>query len=299
MAFGRIRWKQGNGKLNQPKGKRMKKRYLSAALLTAAVLSVQAQQIVIDGSTTVGPVGKAFAEYFMRNNPGINVTVSESGSGNGARGILNSTIDVGMMSRFMTVGEFKACAEQGVRPVAHVVALDGLPIIVHPSNPVSNLTVEQVRQIYAGEITNWRQVGGPNLDIVAVSRDTNSGTYETFYGLVMTHAGGKENIAAGVEYVGSNGAVRQRVQSTPAAIGYAGLGFVDETVKALRINNVMPSEATVLTGDYPIARALYMFTNGYPQMGTPLYRFMTLHLTPQGEEIVKSIGFVPVTQYGF
>lgn len=277
----------------------MKKKTLGVALLAAAAFSTQAQQIVIDGSTTVGPIGKAFAEYFMRNNPGINVTVSESGSGNGARGILNSTCDVGMLSRFMTEGEFKACAEKGVMPIAHVVALDGLPILVHPSNPVSNLTVEQVRKIYTGEITNWREVGGPNLDIVAVSRDTNSGTYETFYGLVMTHAGGKEKIGAGVEYVGSNGAVRQRVQTTPAAIGYAGLGFVDETVKALRINGVMPSEATVMTGDYPIARALYMFTNGYPELGTPLYKFMTLHLTPQGEEIVKSIGFVPVTQYGF
>ena len=259
-------------------------------------MSVQAQdQIVIDGSTTVGPIGKAFAEFFMKNNPGINVTVSESGSGNGARGILNSTCDVGMMSRFMRETEFKACADNGVMPVAHVVALDGLPIIVHPSNPVSDLTIEQIRKIYTGEIRNWRDVGGPNMDIVFVSRDTNSGTYETFNDIVMQ----KEQIHGGCEYVGSNGAVRQRVQTTPAAIGYAGLGFVDDTVKALKVNGIEPREQTIIAGDYPIARALYMFTNGYPPMGTLLYKFMTLHLTPEGEEIVKSIGFVPVTQYGF
>ncbi len=275
----------------------MKIRNTVLALIAAAgISSAPAQdQIVIDGSTTVGPIGKAFAEYFMQHHPGINVVVSESGSGNGARGIVNNSIDIGMMSRFMRETEFKACADNGVMPVAHVVALDGLPILVHPSNPVSDLTVEQVRKIYTGEIRNWRELGGPNMAIVFVSRDTNSGTYETFNNVVMQG----ETIHGSCEYVGSNGAVRQRVQTTPAAIGYAGLGFVDETVKALRINGVMPSEATVITGDYPVARALYMFTNKYPEMGTPLYRFMTLHLTPEGEEIVKSIGFVPVTQYGF
>ncbi len=277
-------------------------RTLAASLAIGGSLAVSGlaqERIVLDGSTTVGPIGKAFAEYYMQQNPGVNVTVSESGSGNGARSIINKTAQVGMMSRFMAVGEFKAALENEVMPVVHVVALDGLPVLVHPSNPVDDLTVEQVRKIYKGEITNWREVGGPNRQIVVISRDTNSGTYETFYGMVMTHAGGKEKIGAGAEYVGSNGAVRQRVQTTPAAIGYAGLGFVDETVKALKIEGVMPSEATVRTGEYAIARALYMFTDRYPELGTHLYRLMNLHLTQEGEEIVKSIGFVPVTAYGF
>ncbi len=271
-------------------------RVVIAAVMAAGMINAQAQdQIVIDGSTTVGPIGKAFAEFFMKNNPGVNVTVSESGSGNGARGIVNNTIQVGMMSRFMRDTEFKACVDNGVTPVVHVVALDGLPVLVHPSNPVGDLTLEQVRKIYKGEITNWRQVGGPDMAIVFVSRDTNSGTYETFNEIVMQ----KEQIHGSAEYVGSNGAVRQRVQTTPAAIGYAGLGFVDETVKALKINGIEATERNIIAGDYPIARALYMFTNGYPKLGSNLYKLMTLHLTPEGEEIVKSIGFVPVTQYGF
>ncbi len=246
--------------------------------------------IVIDGSTTVGPIAKAFAEYYMKNNPSVNITVSESGSGNGAKSLINNTCQIADMSRFMKDKEFKVAVEKGIFPVAHVVALDGLPILVHPSNPVKQLTVEQVRKIYMGEIKNWKDVGGPDLKIVTISRDTNSGTYETFNKMVMK----KKKIAEGCEYVGSNGAARGRVQSTPAAIGYAGLGFVDRTVKALMINGIYPSAKTVKTGKYPIARPLFMFTNGYPKMGSHVYQFVTLHLTEKGKEIVKRIGFVPV-----
>jgi len=107
----------------------------------------------------------------------------------------------------------------------------------------------------------------------------------------------KEKIAEGCEYVGSNGAVRSRVQSTPNAIGYAGLGFVDKTVKALSVNGIYPTRKTVSTGKYPIARPLFMFTNGYPKMGSHIYQFVTIHLTKQGQEMVERIGFVPVTAY--
>lgn len=264
---------------------------LMIGLLSVGVVS--ADKIVVDGSTTVGPIAKAFAEYYMSVNPDVNITVSESGSGNGAKGLINKTIDIGTMSRFMKYEEFGACAKNQVMPVAHVVAFDGLPILVHPSNPVSELSLDQVRDIYMGKITNWKAVGGPDVKIVFISRDTNSGTYETFEGLVMR----KEKIADTCEYVGSNGAVRGRVQSTPAAIGYAGLGFVDDTVKALKVNGIYPSRQTVISGKYPIARPLYMFTNGYPKMGSALFQFMTIHLSQKGQEIVERIGFVPVTQY--
>lgn len=260
---------------------------------TASYAQKAENKIVIDGSTTVGPIAKAFAEYYMGKHPEVNITVSESGSGNGAKSLVNGVCDVADMSRFMKDNEFQAAVENGVFPVAHVVAMDGLPILVHPSNPIRGLTVEQVRHIYTGRITNWNELGGPNLKIVKVSRDTNSGTYETFEELVMH----KERIAEDTEYVGSNGAVRQRVQSTPAAIGYAGLGFVDRTVKALEINGIFPDQQTVSSGRYPIARPLYMFTNGYPKLGSHLHAFVTLHLTEQGQEIVESIGFVPVTSY--
>lgn len=250
-------------------------------------------KIVIDGSTTVGPIAKAFAEYYMALNKNVNISVSESGSGNGAKSLINNKCDIADMSRFMKGKEFKAAIEKGIYPVAHVVALDGLPILVHPGNPVTALTLDQVRNIFKGIIRNWKEVGGPDKKIVLISRDTNSGTYETFNKLVMK----KEKIVKECEYVGSNGAVKGRVQSTVNAIGYAGLGFVDRTVKALKVDGVYPSKKTVTSGSYPIARPLFMFTNGYPKMGSHLYNFIRIYMTKKGQEIIKRIGFVPVTAY--
>lgn len=266
---------------------------VALAFFLCSALFAQNNNIVIDGSTTVGPIAKAFAEYYMQQNKGVNITVSESGSGNGAKSLINKACDVADMSRFMKDKEFKAAVDNNVMPVAHVVAMDGLPIIVHPGNPVDALTVAQVRDIYIGKITNWKELGGPDRKIIKISRDTNSGTYETFETIVM----GGEKIAADCEYVGSNGAVRQRVQSTPAAIGYAGLGFVDKTVKALKINEIYPTSQTVSKGKYPISRPLYMFTNGYPELGSHLHNFISLYLTSKGQEIIETIGFVPTTEY--
>ncbi|UCF33694.1 MAG: phosphate ABC transporter substrate-binding protein [Phycisphaerales bacterium] len=250
-------------------------------------------KVRIDGSTTVGPITKAFAEYYMRQHPDVNITVSESGSGNGAKSLVNGTCDAAAMSRFMKPQEFSAAVDKGVMPVAHVVAIDGIAIVVHPSNPMANLTVSQVRDIYAGKITNWSQVGGPDKKIVAISRDSNSGTFECFNNLVMQ----KEKIAGSTEYVGSNGAARQRVQSTPGAVGYVGLGFLDRTVKALSVDNVHPDPDSVTSGRYPVARPLYLFTDGYPELGSHLHAFVTLHLSRKGQEIIESLGFVPVTHY--
>ncbi len=275
---------------------------LSAVLVSLTVLSAagygQAGRggkttVVVDGSTTVGPIAKAFAEYYMGKHSEVSITVSESGSGNGAKSLINGTCDGADMSRFMKNTEFEAAVAKGVMPVAHVVAMDGIAIIVHPANPVGALSVEQVRDIYLGKVTNWQQLGGPDVNLVMISRDTNSGTYETFAKLVMH----KERVVAGTEYVGSNGAVRQRVQNTRAAIGYVGLGFVDETVKALTMNGVKPNPRTVASGRYPIARPLFMFTDGYPKLGSHLHAFVTLHLSERGQEIIEDIGFVPVTRY--
>ena len=263
------------------------------ALCLSSVVVAEQTKIVVDGSTTVGPIAKAFAEYYMENNKDVNITVSESGSGNGAKSLINSTCDVATMSRPMKDTEFKAAIYGNVLPFPHVVAMDGLPVLVHPSNPVKGLTVEQVRDIYTGKITNWKDVGGPDMKIVKISRDTNSGTYETFDTMVLN----KQKIAQDAEYVGSNGAVRERVQSTPAAIGYAGLGFVDDTVRALKINDIAPDKSTVSSGRNPISRPLFIVTNGYPKLGSHLQAFVTLHLTKKGQEIIESIGYVPVTSY--
>jgi phosphate transport system substrate-binding protein len=265
------------------------------ALLLGPVSHIAADEnkIVIDGSTTVGPIAKAFAEYYMSNRKGVNITVSESGSGNGAKSLVNGVCDIADMSRFMKDKEFKAAVDNGVLPVAHVVAIDGIAIVVHPSNPVKGLSVQQVRDIYTGKIKNWRDIGGPSKRIVKIGRDTNSGTYETFEKLVMQ----KQRVAADTETAASNGQVRARVQKTQAAMGYVGLGFVDRTIKALAINEIAPTPKTIASGAYPIARPLFMFTNGYPKLGTHLHAFVTLHLSRKGHEIIESIGFIPATEY--
>jgi phosphate transport system substrate-binding protein len=261
--------------------------------LAASAASAEQAKIVVDGSTTVGPIAKQFAEYYMSQHPDVSISVSESGSGNGAKSLINKTCDVATMSRFMKDTEFKAAVDAGVLPVAHTIAMDGIAVIVHPADPVAGLTVEQVRDIYTGRVTNWKQLGGPDRPIVVISRDTNSGTYETFETLVLKG----EKIAASAEYVGSNGAVRQRVQTTPSAVGYVGLGFVDQTVKALSINGIYPERAVVASGKYAISRPLFMFTNGYPELGSHLHAFVTLYLSQQGQKIIEDLGFVPVTDY--
>lgn len=271
----------------------MRKLLLVAGLVGSCAM-VQAQdKLVMDGSTTVGPIAKAFAEYYMRQNPGVNITVSESGSGNGAKALLNGSCDIANLSRNLKDAERTAMEEKGVKPVSHVVAHDALPVIVHPSNKVKGLTIEQVRDIYTGKVTNWKQVGGSDLAVIIISRDTNSGTFETFKELVL---GKDARIFEGAEYTGSNGAVRQRVQMTKGAIGYVGLGFIDRSVKALQINGIEPCAETVVNKSYPISRELFMFTNGEPKADSLVAKFMGLAHSQKGREIIEEIGFVPVSE---
>lgn len=246
--------------------------------------------ISIDGSTTVGPIAKAFAEYYKEAHPDVNITISESGSGNGVKSLMNGSCDIANMSRFMKAKEFKSCVDKGVLPIAHTVAYDGLAVVVNPQNKISALTIAQIADIFTGKITNWKQLGGDDAKIVVISRDTNSGTYETFNELVLKKAAVSKN----AEYVGSNGQARSRVNSTKYAVAYVGLGFADATMKALSVEGILPTSSSVASGKYPIARPLYMFTNGAPKMGGDVFNFVTLCLSPEGREIIKDLGFVPV-----
>ena len=263
---------------------------LAAAAFTSAPAMAE-KNIVIDGSTTVGPIAKAFADYY-KEKTGIGATISESGSGNGVKSLINGACDIANMSRFMKDSEFKTCVEKGILPVAHVVAFDGLAVVVNPANKVGALTMAQLADIYTGKIRNWKELGGADAEIVVISRDTNSGTYETFNELVLR----KNPVVKGAEYVGSNGQAKTRVASTKNAIAYVGLGFADDSVKTLSVDGILPSPKTIVSGKYPIARPLFMFTNKYPKMGTPVYDFVTLHLSEEGREIVRDLGYVPVAE---
>jgi phosphate transport system substrate-binding protein len=251
-------------------------------------LGLFAETIVVDGSTTVGPIAKAFAEYYMNANKGVNIQVSESGSGNGAKSLINGSCNIADMSREMKPEEVSAAKAKGVNPVQTEIAWDGIAVIVHPSNPVANLTIDQIRKIYTGEFTNWKQVGGPDKAIVLISRDTNSGTYECFEGMVMN----KQKMTDKVEYDGSNGSIKQKIQSTPLAIGYVGHGFVDTTVKAVSVNSVKCTKANILAKKYPISRPLYMYTNGTPKAGTHTSKFLNLYKTKEGKAMIEKLGYV-------
>ena len=271
--------------------------YKKTALAVFATVTLMgsafgSEKIVCEGSSTVGPLAKAFAEYYMEKNPTTAITISESGSGNGAKAIVEGTCDIADMSRNMKDKEFKNAVANGVMPCPHVIALDGLAMVVHKSNPVKTLTMAQIKDIYLGKIKNWKQVGGTDRKIVVITRDTNSGTFETFEKLVMQ----KAHIASGVEVVGSNGQAKSRVSTTKDAIAYVGLGFM-EGLKGVAVNGVLPSADTVRSGAYAIARPLFMYTNGYPKIGSELYNFITTYLSEDGQEIVEEIGFVPVTNY--
>jgi len=264
-----------------------------ALVLATKVVATEKQTLQINSSTTVGPIADAFAEAFKSNYPDLEITVKKTGSGDGAAALVDGRCDIATMSRFMKDEEFKKAVEKGVFPVAHVVAMDGVCVVVHPSNPVTQLTKEQIRDIYKGKITNWKEVGGTDLPIVVISRDTSSGTYETFHGLVMN----KEEMGSKVEYVNSNPQAHARVKTTVGAVGYVGIGFLDANVKALKVDGVLPSRQTIATGQYPVARPLFMFTNGYPKLGSMTYKFCTFYLTETGQEIIEAKGFIPVTNY--
>jgi phosphate transport system substrate-binding protein len=272
----------------------MKKAIIGMVVVGLALgAAVQGETLQIEGSTTVGPIADAFVGYFKKVYPDLDITVKKTGSGDGAAALVDSRCDIATMSRFMKDKEFKDAVASGVYPVAHVVAMDGVCIVVHPSNPVKALTKAQIRDIYMGKISNWSEVGGPSMPIVAISRDTSSGTYETFHGLVME----KKEMGFGVEYVNSNPQAHARVKTTQGAVGYVGIGFLDRSVKAVKVDGILPSRQTIANGVYPVARPLFMFTNGYPKLGTMVHKFCTFYLTEKGQELVEAKGFVPLTVY--
>jgi phosphate transport system substrate-binding protein len=198
-----------------------------------------------------------------------------------------------MSSRFLKPEEFKKAVEKNIFPVAHAIAMDGVCIVVHPSNPVKELTSQQVCDIYMGKITNWKELGGSDMPIVAISRDTSSGTYEVFHEKVMK----KQNMASGIEYANANPQVHARVKATAGAIGYVGLGFVDSNVKALKIDGVVPTKQTIAQGVYPVSRPLFLFTNGYPKLASLVHAFCNFYLSEEGQSIIEAKGFVPLTNY--
>ncbi len=248
-----------------------------------------AGKIVIKGSTTVLPVAQKCAEAYMKEHPDVKISISGGGSGNGIKALIDGMTDIADASRFIKDKEVKLAVEKGRYPVPFSVAYDSIIPVVHPSNSVSGLSLEQLKPIYKGEIKNWKEVGGPDRDVVVISRDTSSGTYEVWEKKVMD----KERVYPGALLQASNGAVVQAVSKNKNAIGYIGLGYLDKSVKGLKVDGVMGSESTTLDGTYPISRALFMFTDGWPKGDT--LDFINYVKHPQkGQKHVSKAGYVPL-----
>ncbi|RLF39799.1 MAG: phosphate ABC transporter substrate-binding protein [Thermoplasmata archaeon] len=261
---------------------------LSASLIEAMAQKSRTKKLTIQGSTTVLPIAQRCAEEFMKEHPEANISVRGGGSGVGIAALIDGTIDIATASRAMKTKELKKARVNGINPVAHVVARDAIAVILHPQNPVNNLTKSQLKAIYTGAISRWNEVGGSSDVIVVVSRDVASGTFEVFNELALD----KQRVRPDALMQASNQAVVNIVASTNGAIGYVGLGYLSKEVKPIAIDGVMPSIATAKSGAYLLARSLYMYTDGKPKGLAK--EFIDFVLGPKGQRIVKEEGFVPV-----
>lgn len=247
-----------------------------------------ATTLTMAGSTTVLPIAQVAAEKFMELHPRVNISVRGGGSGVGLAALIDQTADIANTSRPIKTKEIDACQKKGINPVETVVARDSITIITHPTNRVKGLTLSQLKDIYTGKISNWKDVGGKAGVIVVISRDAASGTFEAFSELALNDAKTRENALM----LASNQAVATTVAQTPTSIGYTGLGYCLPRVKTLKIDGVMPGKQTVVSGKYKLARSLFMYTNGRPKGLAK--QFLDFILSAQGQKIVEEAGYVPI-----
>ena len=269
-------------------GRRFMRVGVAAALVMGLFtfgFAASAADVTMSGSTTILPIAQAVAEAYA----GVyEIEVSGGGSGVGITNLIDGTTMICDSSRVLKAEEYAAAVAKGVYPMMWYVANDALSPIVHPSNPVSDLTMAQLKQIYAGEITNWSQVGGSNTPILVVSRDSSSGTYGSWSDLILKGAA----VTTGAVHTSSNADVANEVAGNPNAIGYVGLGYLNDSVKAVAVGGVAATVQTALDRTFPIARPLFMVTNGFPT--GPAFNVLMWILSDNGQRLVLEMGFAPI-----
>lgn len=256
--------------------------------------------VQIKGSDTMVNISQAWAEDFMKKHPGTSIAVTGGGSGNGITSLISSTCDIAEVSREMKESEIALARQKGVEPKKIVVALDGLAVVVHPSNPLSQLTISQLADIYTGRVTNWKQVGGHDAKIVLLSREVNSGTHVYFKEHVLRHgnADAKEEFSPQALLLPSSQAIVDEASQNTDAIGYFGMGYITKNLKVLKVAIddkspfYAPSIALIQNNTYPISRPLIMYTKGEPVGLTKT--FVDYVLSPEGQQVVRRLDFVPI-----
>jgi phosphate transport system substrate-binding protein len=266
---------------------------------TADTSPASGQTIENKGSDTLVNLALAWAEEYMAIRPEARISVTGGGSGTGIAAMINGTVDIANASRAMKAEEKAAAEDNGIQPVEHVVAGDAIAVVVHPSNPVDALTLQQISDIYTTKITSWSQVGGEDRPIVLLSRESNSGTYVYFLENVV-RMGDKESdllFSPDTLLMPSSEGISTEVRQNPNAIGYDGLGYVtpDQKMVAVARNAddayVLPSIDTVNDGTYAVSRPLYMYTAGEPTGQVKAYMDWVLS---EGQALVSKLGFVPL-----
>ena len=254
------------------------------------------------GSDTLVNLALAWAEAYHQIDPGMSIAVTGGGSGTGIAALINGTVDIANASRQMKAEEIAAAQANGIDPVEFSVAIDALAVIVHPDNPVSRLTIEQLSNMFTGRITNWSEVGGNDAPIVLLSRETNSGTHVYFLEQVVRQedSQNKDIFAPQTLLMPSSVGITSEIHRNPNAIGYDGLGYVTEQERIIAVARgnsspyVLPAAATADDGSYPLSRNLYMYTAGEPTGAIRAY--LDWILGPEGQAIVAELGFVPLSQ---
>ena len=260
----------------------------------------RAQTIRMIGSTTVLPLGERWQEEFNKRHPEVDIAVSGGGSGTGVKALISGTAEIAMSSRDIKEAEVEQARAAGVTLVEHTVAYDGIAVIVNPANPLKDISLQQLSDIYAGVVRNWSALRVSGLgEIQLISRDSASGTYEVFKEIVVTLEGSEKSRDYAPEALKqtSNQAILTLVSRTKGAIGYVGLGYVDGSVTLLPVSAgkegeaVFPAAEAVRDGSYPIARKLHLYTNGDPS--GPTKEFLDWIKGNEGQAIVGELGFVP------
>jgi len=257
------------------------------------------QAIENKGSDTLVNLALAWAEAYVPAHPDVRISVTGGGSGTGIAAMINGTVDIANASRQMKPEEVTAAEANGISPIEFVVARDAIAVVVNPSNPVDQLTLQQISDIYTSKITNWHDVGGEDRPIVLLSRESNSGTYVYFLENVIRLGRQDGDLLFSPEtlLMPSSEGISAEVRQNPNAIGYDGLGYVTPDQKVIAVGTaaagpyVLPSVATVNDGSYPISRPLYMYTAGEPT--GPIQAYLEWILA-EGQQLVGELGFVPL-----
>jgi len=253
--------------------------------------------VTVKGSDTMVHLFTNWAEVFMRQNPGMEVSVTGGGSGTGIAALLNGTTDICAASRKIRNNEVMLAIQKNIHPNEIVVARDGIAVVVNPDNPISKLTIEQLGKIFTGECHRWSDVGGPDEEIVVLSRESSSGTYVFFQKMVLK----KQDYIEDAKLLPATSTIIQSVSTDKWVIGYVGLGYAHaakDKVKIIAVQAddksaaVIPSDQTVKSGQYPIARPLYLYVNGEPK-GT-VKKFIDFCLSAEGQSIVTKTGYVTI-----